>query len=90
VPAPPQERISKYFFPCFKKLKHSPHKPTMQTANTYRHDNLTTEKEAHAHNKGLAEMAAEVVKQTVCYYLTLVLGDNEVLRMPPLRQVPNR
>jgi hypothetical protein len=24
----------------------------MQTADTYRHDNWTTEKEAHAHNKG--------------------------------------
>jgi len=62
----------------------------MQTADTYRHDNWTTEKEAHAHNKGLAEMAGEVVKQTVCYYLTFVLGDSEVLRMPPLRQAPNR
>jgi hypothetical protein len=62
----------------------------MLKADTYKNYNWTTEKEAHAHNMGLAEMAGEVVKQTVCYYLTLVLGDSEVLRIPPLRQAAKR
>jgi len=46
--------------------------------------------EAHAHNKGLAEMAGNVVKQTVVQLSNFVLGESEVLRMPPLRQAPNR
>jgi hypothetical protein len=39
----------------------------MQTANTYGHDNLTTE--AHAHNTGLKEMAGEVVNQTFVHLI---------------------
>ncbi|MCC6721994.1 MAG: hypothetical protein IT243_07305 [Bacteroidia bacterium] len=88
---PPPKKNFKIFFPLLlKKVKHPTHKPTMQTADTYGHDNWTTEKEAHAHNKGLAEMAGEVVKQTVVLLINFVLGDSEVLRMPPLRQAPNR
>lgn len=52
--------------------------------------NLTRTTEARTGNMGLAEMAGAVVKQTLCYYQTFVLGDSEVLRMPPLRQAPNR
>lgn len=87
---PTQKEFQNIFSLALKKLKHPTHKPTMQTAYTYSHDNWTTEKEAHAHNKGLAEMAGEVVKQTVVLIFNIVLGDSEVLRMPPLRQAPNR
>lgn len=39
----------------------------LQTADTYRHDNWTTE--AHAHNKGLKEMAGEVANQTFVHLI---------------------
>lgn len=87
----------------FKNLSPQPHglsrKPTMTATNVNRFvdkflltsdsDDFGRERRASG-NKGLAEMAGEVVKQTVCYYLTLVLGDSKVLRMPPHRQAPER
>jgi hypothetical protein len=74
VPAQPKKNF-KIFFPTLqKKLKHPTPKPTMQTADTYRHDNWTTEKEAHAHNKGLAEMAGAEVKQTVLLLFNFSAG----------------
>jgi hypothetical protein len=87
---PDPRRISKYFSNASKKKIKTPYTQaiTMQTADTYRHDNRTTE--AHAHNKGLAKWRVQWLNKQLCYYLTLVLGDSDVLRMPPLRQAPNR
>lgn len=50
-------RISKYFFPPFKKIKTPDTQADNAAAYTYRHYNGTTEKEAHAHNKGLPNIA---------------------------------
>jgi hypothetical protein len=56
----------------------------------YRQRTLTRTTEAHAHNKGLAKWRVQWLNKQLCYYLTLVLGDSAVLRMPPLRQAPKR
>lgn len=48
---PTREEFQNIFSNASKKLKHPTHKRTMHTAEAYGHDNLTTEKEAHAHNK---------------------------------------
>lgn len=60
VPAPRKKNFKIFFSLLLKKLKHPTHKPKMQTADTYRHDNRTTEKEeAHAHNSGFKKLAVE-------------------------------
>ena len=51
APALPKKNFKIFFSLLSKKLKHPTHKPTIQTADTYGHDNWTTEKEAHAHNR---------------------------------------
>ena len=47
----PKKNFKIFFLLLLKKLKHPIHKPTIQTTDTYRHDNRTTEIEAHAHNR---------------------------------------
>jgi hypothetical protein len=86
---PTQKEFQNIFSNASKKIKTPDTQAlTMQTADTYRHDNWTTE--AHAHNKGLAKWRVQWLNKQLCYYLTLVLGDSDVLRMPPLRQAPKR
>jgi hypothetical protein len=50
--SPAGEEFQNIFSNASKKLKHPTRKLTMQTADTYGHDNWTTETEAHAHNTG--------------------------------------
>lgn len=81
----------KIFFPLLsKKLKHPTHKPTIQTADTYGHDNWTTEKEAHAHNKGLPKAGVTSYYDNFVLNQTLVFQINSSAEMPRLRQAPNR
>ena len=62
----------------------------MQTADTYRHDNWATERKHMPITRAWRKWRVKWLIEQLCYYLTLVLGDSEVLRMPPLRQAPNR
>ena len=81
----------KIFFPLLlKKLKHPTHKPTMQTADTYRHDNWSTEKEAHAHNKGLPKAGVTGFYDSFVLNQTLIFQMNGSAETPRLRQAPNR
>jgi len=90
VPAQPKKNF-KIFFPLLvKKLKHPTHKPTMQTADTYGHDNWTTEKEAHAHNKGLPKAGVTSFYDNFVLNRTLVFLMNGSAKTPRLRQAPNR
>lgn len=80
-------RISKYFSHRFtKNLNHPTHKPT----DTCKQNNWTTEKEAHAHNKGLAKVAVQWLIEHLCFVSSVVLADSFVLRIRHLRQAPNR
>jgi hypothetical protein len=82
VPAQPKKNF-KIFFPTLqKKLKHPTPKPTMQTADTYRHDNWTTEKEAHAHNKGLPKAGVTNFYDSFVLNRTLVFQMNGSAKMP--------
>ena len=90
VPALPKKNF-KIFFPLLlKKLKHPPHKPIMQTADTYIDDNWTTEKEAHAHNKGLPKAGVTSFYDSFVLNQTLVFQMNGSAETPRLRQAPNR
>jgi len=90
VPAPPKKNFKIFFSTLQKKLKQPTHKPTMRTADTYEHDNWTTEKEAHAHNKGLAKVAVQWLIEHLCFVSSAVLADSFVLRIRHLRQAPKR
>lgn len=81
----------KIFFPLLlKKLEHPTHNPTMQTADTYGHDNWTTEKEAHAHNKGLPKAGVMSFYDSFVLNQTLVFQMNGNAETPRLRQAPKR
>lgn len=87
----------KIFFPTLLKKIKTPdtqaitNKHSVNSVQTiYIHRNLTRTTEAHAHNKGLAKWRVQWLNKQLCYYLTSVLVDSDVLRMPPLRQAPNR
>ncbi|MBV6478272.1 MAG: hypothetical protein HGGPFJEG_01022 [Ignavibacteria bacterium] len=55
---------------------------TMQTVNTYRHDNRTTEKEAHAHNKVLPQPVPPKRDAGVTnYYDTFVLHSTLIFQI---------
>jgi len=41
-------------------------------------------------NKGLAKAGGQWLIERLCYLITLVLGDSEVLLNARLRQAPNR
>lgn len=86
----PKKNFKIFFSLLFKKLKHTTHKPTMQTADTYRHDNWTIEKEAQAHNKGLPKAGVTSFYDTFVLNRTLVFQMNGSAEMPRLRQAPNR
>jgi len=73
-----------------KKLKQPTHKPTIETADTYGHDNQTTEKEAHAHNKGLPKAGVTSDYYSFVLNQTLVFQMNDSAETPRLRQAPNR
>jgi len=90
VPAPPKKNFKIFFSTLQKKLKHLTLKPTMQTADTNRHDNRTTEKEAHAHNKGLPKAGVTSFYDSFVLNRTLVFQINSSAVMPRLRQAPNR
>ncbi|MBU6158881.1 MAG: hypothetical protein KGP35_07620 [Bacteroidetes bacterium] len=62
----------------------------MQTADTNGHDNLTTEKEAHAHNKGLPKAGVTSFYDSFVLNRTLVFQMNGSAETPRLRQAPNR
>jgi len=84
-------RISKYFFQRFKKIKTPDTQAlTMQTADTYRHNNWTTETEAHAHNKGLPKAGVTSFYDSLVLNRTLVFQMNGSAKTPRLRQAPNR
>lgn len=52
VPDLPMKNFKIFFPNAAKKIKTPDTQPlTIQTADTYRYDNWTTEKEAHAHNR---------------------------------------
>jgi len=54
----------------------------MQTAYTFRHDNWTTEKEAHAHNKGLPKAGVTSFYDSFVLNQTLVFQMNSSAEMP--------
>jgi hypothetical protein len=96
VPAPPKKNF-KIFSPTLLNKIKTPDTQAMTDKHSdnsvqtfYRQRNLTRTTEAHAHNKGLAKWRVQWLNKQLCYYLTLVLGDSEVLRMPPLRQAAKR
>ena len=62
----------------------------MQTADTYRHNNWTTETEAHAHNKGLPKAGVTSFYDSLVLNRTLVFQMNGSAKTPRLRQAPNR
>lgn len=90
VPALPKKNFKIFFSLLLKKLKHPTHKPTMQTTATYGHDNWTTEKEAHAHNKGLPKAGVMSFYDSFVLNRTLVFQMNGSAETPRLRQAPNR
>jgi hypothetical protein len=71
VSAPPQKNFKIFFSLLLKKLKHPTHKQT----DTYRHDNWTTEKEAHAHNSTFA------IGGVSCSAESFVVAESFVLRI---------
>ena len=62
----------------------------MQTSDTYKHDNWTTEKEAHAHNKGLPKAGVTSFYDSFVLNRTLIFQINGSAEMPRLRQAPKR
>lgn len=88
---PTQVKEFQNIFPnASKKLKLYIHKPTMQTEDTCGHDNLTTETEAHAHNKVLPQWGLKCYYETEVHKRTFVSLINSGATIPPLRQYPNR
>lgn len=87
---PTQTEFQNIFSLLSKKLKHPTLKPTMQTADTYRHDNWTTEKEAHAHNKGLPKAGVTSFYDSFVLNRALVFQINSSAKTPRLRQAPKR
>ncbi|HET8962504.1 MAG TPA: hypothetical protein VFM99_01305 [Chitinophagales bacterium] len=89
--SPSQEEFQNIFSCPSKKIK-TPDTQAMimQTADTYRHDNWTTEKEAHAHNKGLPKAGVTNFYDTFVLNRTLVFQINSSAETPRLRQAPNR
>jgi DNA mismatch endonuclease Vsr len=85
-----QEEFQNIFPLLLKKLKHPTHKPTVQTADTYGHNNWTTEKEAHAHNMVLPQWGLTEAIDHLCYYQLLCIHSADGFQIPPLRQYPNR
>jgi hypothetical protein len=62
----------------------------MQTEDTTRNRNWTTEKEAHAHNRRLAQWRVKWLIEHSTSHQLLWCIDSFVLRNPPLRQAPKR
>lgn len=62
----------------------------MQKTDTYGHDNWKTEKEAHAHNKGLPKAGVASIYDSFVLNQTLVFQINGSAESPRLRQAPNR
>lgn len=87
---PTLEEFQNIFFIALKKLKHPPRKPTMQTPGTNGHDIWTTEKEAHAHNKGLPKAGVTSFYDSFVLNQAFVFQINGSAEMPRLRQAPNR
>jgi hypothetical protein len=62
----------------------------MQTEDTTINSNWKNEKEAHAHNSVLPQLAVTCKIEAECYYQTSVQLDSEVLRNRQLRQHAKR
>lgn len=75
VPAQPQKEFQNIFSNPTKKVKTpDTQAQTMQTANTYRNDNWTTETEAHAHNMRLASCGVKCLNSSAVFQINFSAG----------------
>jgi uncharacterized protein YijF (DUF1287 family) len=90
VSAQPKKNFKIFFSLRFKKIK-TP--DTQAQCRQQTHIDTITGRQKKKHmpiTRAWRKWRVQRLNKQFCYYLTLVLGDSVVLRMPPLRQAPNR